>query len=150
MRCQKREAAASVLSRTVVSRSSGNQATALFVLGLLVCEALPSPIMHVSIVLSPSERTIADPNARAMYVRNIFPELSTNHLLCDENILVLLAVVNGEAQADKVRQDGSGSLLGADRRRVEGRRESAREGKSIREDVNGLVLERLFQVVVKE
>lgn len=66
----------------------------------------------------------------AVYVRDIFAELSADHLLGDQDILVLLAIVNSEAQADKVGQDGSSSLLGADRRRVERRRESAREGKA--------------------
>lgn len=84
----------------------------------------------MSVVLSPHDPASADQNACRIYVRNIFPELSADHLLGNEDILVLFAIVNGEAQADEVGQDGSGSLLGADRRRVEGRRKSAREGQT--------------------
>lgn len=67
---------------------------------------------------------------QAVDVRNVFPKFAANHLLSNLDILVFLAVVDGEAQADKVGQDGSGSLLGADRGRVDGGREGAREWKT--------------------
>ena len=63
---------------------------------------------------------------QAVDVRNIFPKLAADHLLSNLDLLVFLAVVDGEAQADEVGQDGSGSLLGSDRGRVDGRGEGAR------------------------
>lgn len=48
-------------------------------------------------------------------VRRKFSQLVPNHVLCYCDIIVLLAVVDLELQADKVGQDGGGACLRLDR-----------------------------------
>lgn len=57
-------------------------------------------------------------------VRDIFSKLATDHLFGDLDFLVCLAIVNSEADADEVGQNGCAALLSADRRCVWGRRKS--------------------------
>lgn len=70
-------------------------------------------------------------NEREQHIRNILPQLPPHHLLRDSHLVVLLPVVHGEPQPDKVRQDGGCSFLRSDRGRVRGWRELAREGEAV-------------------
>lgn len=65
------------------------------------------------------------------YIRNVFTQFPTNHLLSYLDLLVRLPIVNGEAQTHEVRQDGCRSLLGANRRTVRRRRELTWKWQSI-------------------
>ena len=67
-------------------------------------------------------------------IRNVFTEFAANHLLGDLDIHVGLAVVDSEAQADEVGQDGSCALLRTDRRSVWRRGKGARERKTVRQE----------------
>lgn len=51
-------------------------------------------------------------------VRRELPELVSDHLLGDGEVVVDLAVVDLEPQADKVGKDGGGAGLSLDRRRL--------------------------------
>lgn len=66
-----------------------------------------------------------------VHIRNIFSKFPTNHLLGNLDLLVCLAVVDSEAQTDKVGQNGCGALLRPDWRRVGGRGECPREGETV-------------------
>lgn len=48
-------------------------------------------------------------------IRNVFSELTSDHLLCYLYFDICLSVVHSKAQTDKVREDGCGAFRGADR-----------------------------------
>ncbi|KAL2821687.1 hypothetical protein BJX63DRAFT_223988 [Aspergillus granulosus] len=104
-----------------------------FVLRHLICESLPSPVRNktrsaIMINLDPEPE---HSTCRGWeYIRNVLPQLISNHLLSDQNILVRLAIVHGEPQADEVREDCSGALLRPDRGCARRRGECAGEGKA--------------------
>lgn len=66
-------------------------------------------------------------------IRNVFAEFAADHLLGDLDFHVGLAVVDSEAQADEVGQDGSCALLRADRRSVWRRGKGTRERKTVQQ-----------------
>jgi len=67
-------------------------------------------------------------------IRNIFTQLPPNHLLRNQNLLVRLAIVYGEADAHEVGQEGCAALLRAVWGRVWWWGEGAREGEPIIRD----------------
>lgn len=117
------------------SGSGGSQANGLFVLRLLICEALAGSVRkhQVSDMITPRTNTGLPSGDVADWVknlRNIFPKLPTNHLLSNLDLLICLPIVNSEAQAHEIGQDGRRTLLGADRGRVWWWGESARKTKT--------------------
>lgn len=50
-----------------------------------------------------------------VYVRRELAQLVPNHVLGDDNVVVYLAVVHLELEADEVGQDGGGARLRPDR-----------------------------------
>lgn len=140
--------------RTAQDSKSGTkrgQRTRLFVLRHLVGETLagPNPLV-LAIRLSDrppshpdrakrqkpsdsipnSQENRIKPTRGKGHIRRIFTQFPPYHLLSDEDILVVLAVVDGELQAHEVGQDGGGAFLGADWRRARGRGEFGGEGET--------------------
>lgn len=61
--------------------------------------------------------------------RDKLPQLSSDHILRYEHVLVGLSIVHGEAQPHEVGQDGGGTGLCSDGWRARGRWQSLGEGK---------------------
>ena len=108
----------------------------LFVLGLLIGETLASPVKFTTLASAHPgpcpERHYSQINGcDKVHIRNVFPKFPTNHLLSNLDLLVCLAVVDGEAQTDKVGENGCRALLRPDWRRVGGRGECSWEGETV-------------------
>ena len=60
-------------------------------------------------------------------LRNVFTEFPTNHLLCNLNLLICLAIVNSKAQSNKIGKNSRSALLRPNGWCVGGRRELSRQ-----------------------